>query len=217
MSSVESLEQHEHASHIAHGEGHGDHGGEHGTPPAGSDAKVAVRAAQWTALLVACLAAGLAICEQGAKHAEIRVQQRAIDAADAWSQYQAKSTRGTVAKDIAAILGVIDVGADPAAIARRDALASQLRADQDAFEHDPKDGKDAISHRARHFEAEREHAYEQTHAYHNGSASYELGIVLATASAITRNRYLLYVALALGVAGIAFSLLGYMAPEIGAI
>ncbi len=218
MSSVQSLEHHEHAAHIAHGghEGGGHEGGGHEEGQGEEHAKAA-RAAQWTALLVACLAAGLAICEQGAKHAEIRVQQQAIDAADAWSQYQAKSTRGTVSKDIAAIVGVLDVGSDPAAIARRDALQAQLKADQDGFERDPKDGKEAIARRAKGFEHEREHSYEQTHAYHNGSASYELGIVLATASAITRNRPLLFVAIALGVSGIVFSLLGYFAPEIGAI
>ncbi len=208
MSSFESLEQHEHASHIAHG-GHGE--------GSGDEHVSAARAAQWTALLVACLAAGLAICEQGAKHAEIRVQQEAIVAADTWSQYQAKSTRGTIAKDIAAIVGVLNVGTDPAAIARRDALQAQLKAEQDSFEHDPKDGKEAIARRAKGFEHEREHSFEQTHAYHNGSASYELGIVLATASAIMRNKPLLYVAFALGISGIVFSLLGYFAPEIGAI
>lgn len=204
-SAIQSLEHHEHAGHIAHGEHK-----EHEAP-----VHAGANAAQWTALLVAFLAAGLAIGEQGAKHAEIRVQQQAINAADSWAQYQAKSTRGTIAKDVAAIVGVLDVGSDPAAIARRDALIEKLRAEQDGYEHDPKDGKEAISHRAREMEHEREHSLEQTHTYHNGSAAYELGIVLATASAITRSKPLLYVALALGAAGIAFSLLGYFAPEYG--
>ncbi len=215
-SAYESLEHHEHAGHIAHGE-HEEHAEGAAHAAAGAPARSGVSFAQWTALLVAFLAAGLAIGEQGAKHAEIRVQQEAIDAADAWAQYQAKSTRGTVAKDVAAIVGVMNVGSDPAAIARRDDVIAKLRAEQDAFEHDPENGKEAISHRARHLEEERHHSLEQTHAYHNGSAAYELGIVLATASAITRNKPLIYVALALGVAGIAFSLLGYLAPELGAI
>ncbi len=209
MSSIQSLEHHEHAEHIAHGEHAEGHEEAHGGPR--------VSYAQWTALLVAFLAAGLAICEQGAKHAEIRVQQQAIDAADSWAQYQAKSTRGTVAKDIALVLTAIDVGTDPAAIARRNAVIAKLQADQESFERDPKDGKEAISHRAKHIEELREHSLEQTHTYHNGSASYELGIVLATASAITRNKPLLFVAMALGLAGIVFSLLGYAAPELGAI
>ncbi len=45
----------------------------------------------------------------------------------------------------------------------------------------------------------------------------ELGIVLATASAIIGSRALVYIALGLGVAGIGFALLGYYKPEWGAI
>lgn len=215
-SAYQSLEQHEHAGHIAHG-GHDASPEGQGKAQPEAHAHSGANPAQWTALLVAFLAAGLAIGEQGAKQAEIRVQQRAIDAADAWAQYQAKSTRGTIAKDVGAILSVLDVGSDPAAVARRDALIAKLRAEQDAYEHDPKDGKEAISQRAHRFEHERDHSMEQTHAYHNGSAAYELGIVLATASAITRSKPLLYVALGLGLAGIVFSLLGYFAPQYGAL
>ena len=165
---------------------------------------------------MAALAAGLAVGEQGARHAEIRVQQRAIDATDAWQQYQAKSTRGTVARDVAALAGVMDVGPDPAAIARREALVAKLRADAEGYDHDPTDGRDAIAHRAHDFEHQRDHATEQTHAYHNGSASFQLGIVLATASAIMRSRVLVVIAGGLGIAGIVFAVLGYVAPAWGA-
>ncbi len=197
---VESLERHEHAGHLAHGGGEGGFG----------------RGAQWTALLVAALAAGLAVGEQGARHAELRVQQRAIDAADAWSQFQAKSTRGVVARDIVGLASVVNVGSDPAAIARRDSFVAKLRDDIAGYDNDPKDGRGAISQRAHDFEHQRDHATEQAHAYHNGSASYQLGIVLATASAIIGSRPLLYLAMALGVAGVVFSILGYVAPELGA-
>ncbi len=197
---VESLERHHHAGHMAHGK---------------DDHEIS-RSTQWTALLVAALAAGLAIAEQGARHAEIRVQQRAIDTTDAWSQYQAKSTRGTVARDIAALAGALDVGSDPAAIARRDAVVAKLTSDAEGYDHDPKDGREAIAHRAHEFEHLRDHATEQTHAYHNGSASYQLGIVLATASAIMQSRALVLLAAGLGVAGVVLSILGYVAPEWGA-
>ncbi|MDT7950141.1 MAG: DUF4337 family protein [Acetobacteraceae bacterium] len=197
---VESLERHEHAGHMAHAAG--EHGMSRGT--------------QWTALLVAALAAGLALAEQGARHAEIRVQQRAIDATDTWAQYQAKSTRGTVARDIAALAAVIEVGSDPAAIARRDALVAKLKADAEGYDRDPENGREAIARRAHELEHSRDHATEQTHAYHNGSASYQLGIVLATASAIMRSRVLVILAATLGVAGTALSILGYAAPQWGA-
>ncbi len=46
----------------------------------------------------------------------------------------------------------------------------------------------------------------------------ELGIVLATASAIMRSRMLVYIAVGLGLAGgHVLALLGYLAPELGAI
>ena len=197
---IESLERHQHATHASHESG--EHGLSKGT--------------QWTALLVAALAAGLALAEQGARHAELRVQQRAIDATDAWAQFQAKSTRGTVARDIAALAEAMPVGPDPVAVARREALVAKLRADAEGYDKDPQDGREAIARRAHDLEHSRDHATEQTHAYHNGSAAYQLGIVLATASAIMRSRALVIIAAGLGVAGIVLSILGYAAPEYGA-
>lgn len=218
MSTIQSLEHHEHAEHIAHSaHEHGDHASGHGSEGELAQVKAQAVFAQWTALLVAVLAAGLAIAEQGARHAEIKVQQEAIFAADAWGQFQGKSTRATVAKDISMILGAIDVGSDPAKVAKRDAVLARLAKDQDSYENDPKDGKGAIAKRARHFEEEREVVNEQTHAYHNSSAAFELGIVLATASAITKARPLLYLACVLGIGGLALMALGYWAPEYGAI
>jgi hypothetical protein len=64
----EALEHHDHAEHAA-------------TP-----------GSKRAALLIAVLAALLAIAEQQGRHAEIRVSINSIFAADAWSQYQAKST-----------------------------------------------------------------------------------------------------------------------------
>ena len=205
-----TLEHHEHAEHIAHSGAHGGHGAEH------SGAEPRVTSAKLAALLVACLAAGLAVSEQGAKHAEIRVQQTGIDAADAWAQYQAKSTRGTVAKDIAMIIGALDNPADAAAAARREKVLDTLKKDQERYDNDPKDGKEAIAHRAHEFEHIRNHSLEQTHAYHNGSAAMELGIVLATASAIIGSKLLIRMALGFGIAGAVCSLLGYFRPEWGA-
>jgi hypothetical protein len=201
----QALEHHEHAEHLAHG--HADHQG----APAHS------RDNQMAALLVAVLAASLAVTEQGAKHAEIRVQENSIFATDAWAQYQAKSTRGTISKDLASVVAVLGTGTDAGMNDRRDKLLAQLNQDQDRFENDPKDGKIAIADRARAFEQERDHSLEQTHAYHNGAAAMELGIVLSTASAIIRARPLILMALAIGIAGAVFAILGLVAPEYGAI
>ncbi len=201
---LESLENHEHAEHLAHAHEEAGHDSSH------------ARFNQMAALLVAVLAAGLAVTEQGAKHAEVRVQQNSIAATDAWAQYQAKSTRGVLAKDLGGIIGVLG-SADTAVMQRRDDVLAQLRQEQDRFENDPKDGKTAIAARARAFEAARDHALEQSHSYDNGAAAMQLGIVLSTASAIIRARPLILMALAIGVAGAVFAVLGLLAPEIGAL
>jgi hypothetical protein len=204
---LKNLEHHEHAEHLVHG-------GEHAEHAAAGNADA--RRNQMAALLVAVIAAGLAVTEQGARHAEIRLEENAIFAADAWSQYQAKSTRGTMTKDLSDIASVMDIR-DDALKTQRSKLLERLGQDQDRFEKDPQDGKGAVMARARAFEEARDHAMEQTHAYHNGAASMELGIVLATASAIIRSWPLIVMALLLGVTGGVFAILGLVAPELGAL
>jgi hypothetical protein len=209
---LKSLEHNEHAGHIAHG-GAGGHepAGEH----AGTEAKSRLFSAQKAALLVAALAAGLALSEQGAKHAEIKVQANMIDGADAWAQYQAKSTRSTLAKDMAALIGTLELPSDAQMADRRKQVIESLKADQERYDNDPRDGREAIAHRAHDFEHARDHALEQTHAYHNGSAAMELGIVLATASAIIGSRLLIGLALGIGSVGGLCALAGYFKPEWG--
>jgi hypothetical protein len=92
-----------------------------------------------------------------------------------------------------------------------------MRDDQDRFENDPNDGKAAIAKRARGFEEVRDRSLEETHAYHNGAAAMELGIVLTTASAIMRSRLLIVIAVGLGLMGSVLAVLGLVAPELGAL
>ena len=204
-----NLEHHEHAGHLAHG------GHQETVEEAHQAAAHAEHGNQLAALLVAFLAAGLAITEQGAKHAEIRVQENSIFATDAWSQYQAKSTRGTFSNDLASLIDTLGP-TDAAVMEKRDALRAKIKEDARRFETDPKDGKGAIAERAKKFEEIRDHSLEQTHAYHNGAAAMELAIVLTTASAITKSKMLVYAALGLGIAGGILAALGYFAPEYGA-
>jgi hypothetical protein len=208
--STKALEHSDHAEHLAHGHANDDH--------SRHDVQAAVheRGNQMAALLVAVLAAALAVTEQGAKHAEIRVQESSIFATDAWAQYQAKSTRGTMTKEFAGMIAVLGAG-DATLMDQRGVLLDQLREAQERFESDSLDGKAAIAKRARAFEAERELSLEQTHAYHNGAAAMELGIVLATASAIIKAKLLILMALGIGITGIVFAILGLVAPELGAM
>jgi hypothetical protein len=192
MTSIQSLEHHEHAGHAA----------EHG--------------AKGAALLVAVLAALLALVEVQAKHAEILVEENSISAADSWSQYQAKSIRQAVARDISRLAATLDTPTQPDIAADRAKLLQALRDDQERYEKDPKDGKAAIASRAHALEAARDHTLERAHAFDNAAAALELGIVLATASAITASKMLIRLAMGLGVAGIVIGLLALWAPELAA-
>src|ERR1700733_7878508 len=205
---LKDLERHEHTEHIAHA---GDGRDSHASDPVTHDPYNSTMAA----LLVAVLAAGLAVTEQGAKHAEIRVTENSVFATDAWAQYQAKSTRGTFSKDLSDLLGVLGPS-DPAVMALRTKMQNRLNEDQERFERDPKDGKDAIFKRARAFEEVRDHSLEQSHAFDNGGALMELGIVLSTPSAIIKSRLLVRMAFGFGIVGAVLAILGLLAPEYAA-
>ena len=183
--------------------------GEHAQHAAGHGAKLA-------ALLVAVMAALLAICQQQAKHAEIKVEANAIQATDSWGQYQAKSTRQLLSQDLAQMIGALDSPSDPAFAQRRASLIKRFEDDANRFQKDPKDGKDAISVRALAFERSRDEALERAHTFDNAVAAFELGIVLATASAITSSTMLVRFAMIMGILGIGLAVLGWTFPELGA-
>lgn len=189
MSTLESIEHHEHAAHAAEG------------------------GAKTASLLVAVLAAMLALTEVQVKHAEIKVDQDAIAATDSWNQYQGKSVRQAVTRALAGLAATMDTPTDPAKAAGRAKLLDTYKADADHYENDPKDGKRAIADRARAFEEHRDSTLERAHAFDNAAASFEIGIVLATASAITASRMLLGLAVFLGVAGMAIAGLAFVHAE----
>ncbi len=180
----ETLEQHEHAKEAAEG------------------------GRLYSALLIAALAAGLAFVEQGAQHAQTKMNQSSIAAADLWAQYQAKSIRANEAKDMASVVEVT-APAGPA----RDAAVAGLRHDADHFEKDTKGGKAAIAEQAHADEERRDRAHEHLEAYDNAAAALQLAIVLTTASVITSSSMLTIIGLLLGIAGAALGILGLVRPE----
>jgi hypothetical protein len=162
----------------------------------------------YSALLIAALAAGLAFTEQGAQHAQTRMNESSIAAADLWAQYQAKSIRANEARDMATVVEV----AAPAGPAR-DAAAAALRHDADHFEKDAKGGKLAIAAQAHGDEAVRDAAHERLEAFDNAAAALQLAIVLTTASVITGSRLLTIAGALLGIGGAALGVLGLIRPE----
>jgi hypothetical protein len=183
----EALEHHEHATEAAEG------------------------GKRWSALLIAALAAGLALTEQGAEHAQTRLNLTSIAAADLWAQYQAKSIRANEARDLASLAGI----AAPAGPAR-DAVVAALLHDADHFEKDSKAGKQAIAAQAHADEDARDAAHERLEAFDNASAALQLAIVLTTASVITGSMMLTGAGMLLGAIGLALGVLGMVRPEFAA-
>jgi Domain of unknown function (DUF4337) len=184
----------------AHGEHaeHAEHAAEHGNKTA--------------ALLIAIFAAGLAICEQQAKHAEIAVEANAVLAADTWNEYQGKSVRQAMAQDLERVLTTLDAPAQPALVARRQEVLKQLRDDQEHYETGADNGKKVLAKNARRYEKIRDDSVERSHTYDNAAAALELGIVLATASVITSAKMLLRFSIVMGAIGVVLAIFGVFAP-----
>ena len=192
MKIEEHIEHAEHAEHAVHG------GGERGNKQA--------------ALLIAVLAAFLAICEQQAKRADIAVEENAVLAADTWNEYQAKSVRGAVARDLEQFAQSLDEPADAARVAIREKYLKRLKSDQEHYDKDPQNGKIVLAKHARKYETERQDSLERAHTYDNSAAALELGIVLSTASVITGAKMLLRFAAVMGAIGVILAAFGAIAP-----
>jgi hypothetical protein len=166
------------------------------------------------ALVIAVLAATLAVCEQQAKHAEVTLTETAVLAADAWSQYQAKSIRAAAAHDLGSVTASMDAAATPERAALRQKVLKQLADDEVHYNKDPKTGKEAIAEQARRYEEERATALEKSHSLDNAAAALDLGIVLATASVITSAGPLLVFAYVMGILGIVLGVGSVIAPSL---
>lgn len=179
---------------------HAEHAGEHGNKHA--------------ALLIAVLAAVLAISEQQAKRSEIAVEENGILAADTWSEYQAKSIRSAMARDLEQFVTTLQAPADPEHAKLRQTYLKQLEDDQHHYDNDPKNGKTTLARRARAYETVRKDSLERDHTYDNAAAALELGIVLSTASVITSAKLLLRFAYVMGAIGVVLALFGAIAPAL---
>ena len=83
------------------------------------------------------------------------------------------------------------------------------------YDSDPveKDGRKELRALAEKYEHERDTQLAKYHHYEFASASYQIGIVLASAAVITGMVALTYVAIGLGAVGIAFMALGHLNPD----
>jgi hypothetical protein len=164
------------------------------------------------ALLIAALAAMLAIAEMAAKHAQNESVTNNIKASDTWAFYQAKTIRGTVLRT-AIESAALAPAADPAA---RDKQIAAWKATADRYESDPAsgEGRKELAERAKASEEKRDHELSAFHAFEYGAGALQLAIVMASAAVITGMFALELVAGGLGLLGLGFAILGWMAPTL---
>ncbi len=169
------------------------------------------------AILIAVLAAFLALSETAGKAAQTNYLTQNIAAANFWAFFQAKTIRQTVvrtaAEEIRAVIGP-DMPAAQAERVQRQLAAWQANVDR--WESDPRenDGRRELTAQARAAEASRDRSFAAYHQFEYASAAYQLAIVLASASVVTGVALLAWAAGGLGLLGIAFSLLGWLAPTL---
>ena len=168
------------------------------------------------ALLIAVLALFLALAETGAKSQQTEAISRNIEAANLWAFFQARTIRQTNVRTAAE-------QAEIALLALPEGARAQVARQQEAWrgqaarwESEPEtgEGRRELMARARAAEEKRDRSLAAYHQYEIGSAAFQVGIVLASASVITGVGLLAVAGGLLGVVGVAFSLLGAFAPTL---
>jgi hypothetical protein len=192
MSAHETMEQSEHVEHAA---GHN----------------------KGIALLIAVLALFLAFAETLGKSAQTEGLSLNIKSSDTWNFFQAKTIRQTVLRAAADNLAV--QGAAMTDDAAKAASVKQVQSWRDTvtrYESDPKekDGRKELREIAEHYEHERDLSLARYENYEFASASFQIAIVLASATIITGMIVLAWAAGALGLIGLGFMTLGLFAPNL---
>ena len=169
------------------------------------------------ALLIAVLAAFLALTEMRGKGAQLDSLAANIEAANLWSFFQAKTIRQTTLRTAAEELET--VGGSTLPPDRTEAVAKRIqawRATAERYETEPStnEGRKELIARAKNAEGQRDRALAAYHLYEYGAAGLQLAIVLASASLIAGVAWLTWLGGALGAVGLAFALLGWLAPTL---
>lgn len=167
------------------------------------------------ALLISVLALILAFSETLGKSAQTSALSDNIEASNLWSFFQAKTIRMTTVRTAAEAaeteLKQTTVPARKALLREQIDLWKRAAARYDS-EPETQEGRKELATRAKAAEAKRVHAMAAYHHYELASAALQIAIVLASAEIITGVAALTWLAGGLGVVGLAFSLIGYLAP-----
>jgi hypothetical protein len=172
--------------------------------------------AKYVALLIAALAALLAVVEMTGGNAEQDALKANVDASNLWAFYQAKTIRQTTLRTEAERLE-FDMASmsPPQAEAARKRLEA-WRATIDRYESEPatSEGRKELMSRAQTAETVRDHALAVDNMLDIASAALQLAIVLASASVVIGIVWLAWAGGSLGLVGLIFALLGWLAPTL---
>ena len=201
--------QHEVEHEIEHDEGHGGGGGH--SADLSRNRKVA--------LLIAVIALCLAFSETLGKSAQTNALNHQIEASNLWNFFQAKNIRRTLTIVATEEMKVDMIAADEA---RKTAMTKQIdewTKTAARYRSEPEaaggrgEGTIELSRRALEEQVKRDTALASYHHYEVASAAFQIGIVLASATVITGMLVLSYLAVGLGLAGLAFMAIGLLAPH----
>src|ERR1700704_6202036 len=161
---------------------------EHGHGGGGTKKPLANRFNKKIALLISVIALFLAFAETLGKSSQTEGIELNIKASDTWNFFQAKTIRQTSLRTAAEAM-TLQLDGLPDAIARA-AMTKQIdawKATVARYESDPKekDGRRELMAQAKQYESDRDTAMARYHNYEFGSAAFQIGIVLASASVIT--------------------------------
>jgi hypothetical protein len=167
------------------------------------------------ALLIIVLAVALAIVEMAGKEAQFSSIALNIKSSDVYAFYQAKTIRATVLRTAAEGVEAEGPAAADSVEVRRNQVAA-WKSTIERLDSDPKtnEGRKELLERARALEEQRDHEEHSYHHFEYAAAALQLAIVIASAAVITEVTLLELVAAALGVAGVAFAALGWLAPTL---
>lgn len=193
MSAHENLEHAEHAEHAGHS----------------GNKRIA--------LLIAILALFLALSEMGGKSAQTHAVTSNVEANDLWAFFQAKTIRMTVLGTAAEQLQIeADRATDPALRDKLNKRIAEWKGNIARYDDDPKsnEGRKQLMARAKEAEHHRDELLARYHNFEIASASFQIGIVLASAEVITSIAALGLLSVALGVIGLGFSAIGAWLPHV---
>lgn len=187
-------EQLEHVEHVEHAAGHN----------------------KQIALLIAVIALFLAFSETLGKSAQTAAISDNVEASNLWAFFQAKTIRMTTVRTAAEVSQAnLAAIADPAAKAATEKQIDAWQKTAARYDDEPStnEGRKQLAERAKEAEQKRDLALARYHHYEIASAAYQIGIVLASAAVITSMMALAYGAGLLGLIGLAFTAIGFLAPQ----